>query len=146
MGRSGSGLDELKSRWQKAFKLPNTDRKYVEDNQINYWGTVNFKGGANFQTAISGVGDTIIDLGLNLHSSQGQRISLRSALSPPSSGVKKALGSGTKAVSTFLAASKIVHFLPFSGVLRVGVGTTLSDRSAKVDARRRRAAASGYVA
>jgi hypothetical protein len=97
------------------------------------------------QASVSGLGDTVLGLGFNLHASPGQQIIVRSSLSLPTGDAKDLLGSGTKALSSFLIASKSMHFLPFSSVLRLGIGTTLSHRSTKVNVIRRRATASGYA-
>ena len=142
---SGGRLDRFISRWHKAFGLPNADREYVDDNEISYSWAVDSEDRASVQSSVSGIGDTVIGVGFNLHSSPGQRITLRSALSLPTGDAEVLLGSGTKALSTFLTASKSMHFLPYSSVLRWGVGATLSHRSTKVDVRRRRAAASAYA-
>ena len=145
VSHSGGRLDGPISKWHQTFGLPNADREYLEDNQINYRWSVNSEDRARVQTSVSGVGDTIIGLGFNLHSSPGQRITVRTALSLPTGDAKDLLGSGTKALSTFLIASKSIHFLTFPGVLRMGIGTTLSHRSTKVDLLRRRTAASAYA-
>ena len=145
VNHSGGRLDGFISRWHKAFGLPNADREYVDDNEISYSWAVDSEDRASVQSSVSGIGDTVIGVGFNLHSSPGQRITLRSALSLPTGDAEVLLGSGTKALSTFLTASKSMHFLPYSSVLRWGVGATLSHRSTKVDVRRRRAAASAYA-
>ena len=142
---SGGRLDGFISKWHKAFGLPNAGREYVNDNEISYHWAVDSEDRASVQSSASGIGDTIVGIGFNLHSSPGQRITLRSALSLPTGDAQNLLGSGTKALSTFLTASKSMDFLPYSSALRLGIGTTLSHRSTKVNVRRRRAAASAYA-
>ena len=145
MRHSGGRLDGLISKWHRTFGLPNANRENVADNQINYQWAVNSEDRATVQASVSGLGDTVLGLGFNLNSSPGQQITVRSSLSLPTGDAKDLLGSGTKALSSFLIASKSMHFLPFSSVLRLGVGTTLSHRSTKVKVIRRRATASGYA-
>ena len=142
---SGGRLDGLISKWHRTFGLPNANRENVADNQINYRWAVGSEERASVQGSVSGLGDTILGLGFNLHSSPGQRITVRSSLSLPTGDAKNLLGSGTKALSSFLITSKSMHFLPFTSVLRLGVGTTLSHRSTKVDVIRRRTSASGFA-
>ena len=127
---SGGRLDKLINKWHQGLGLPSGGRHLVADNQLNYQWTENSKDLMRAQSSVSGVGDTVIGLGRSLRSSPGQRVTLRWALNLPTGNSGKLLDSGATALSTFLIASKVVHFMPCSSVAHLGIGATYANHVA----------------
>ncbi len=142
---SGGRLDKLINKWHQEFGLPSGDRHLVADNQLNYRWTENSKDLIHTRSSVSGVGDTVIGLGKNLRSSPGQRVTLRWALNLPTGNSDKLLSSGATALSTFLIASRVVHFMPFSSVAHLGVGATYANHRAENDIPHRGISTSAYA-
>ena len=142
---SGGRLDKLINKWHQGFGLPSGDRHLVADNQLNYRWTENSKDLIHTRSSVSGVGDTVIGLGRNLRTSPGQRVTLRWALNLPTGNSDKLVGSGATALSTFLIASRVLHFMPSSSVAHLGVGATFANHLAESDIPHRGISASAYA-